>query len=128
MSYQNIFHRKKRTRKVRSYGELEISNYLNINNIQFIKEYTFDKCRSLKNNLLRFDFYLIDYNVLIEFQGQHHYFPINKNPKSKFVHNKTKINDKIKLNFCNYYKLPLITIPYYQKNKIGIILDEFLKT
>lgn len=117
----------RKKRKVRSYGELSIYKYLKDNNIRFEQEYTFDKCRSPKNYLLRFDFYLLDYNVLIEYQGQHHYFPVNKKRRAKTVHNKTKIHDNIKLNFCKCNRLPLITIPYYEQQSINTILDNYLK-
>jgi len=117
----------RRKRKVRSYGELNITNYLKDNKIRFEKEYTFDKCRSPKNYLLRFDFYLLDYNVLIEYQGQHHYFPVNKKRRAKTVHNKTKIHDGIKKQFCKSNNLPLIDIPYYEKDNIYSILDTYLK-
>jgi len=117
----------RRKRKTKSYGELNILNYLKDNKIRFEREYTFNNCRSPKNYLLRFDFYLIDYNILIEYQGQHHYFPVNKKYRAKLVHNKTKLYDDIKKQFCKSNRLLLIDIPYYEKNNISLILDNIIK-
>ena len=55
-----------------SNGEKEIRYWLKNNNIFFIEEYGIN----IENHLLRFDFYLPDLNIFIEYQGIQHYEPI----------------------------------------------------
>ncbi len=95
-----------------SKGEYRIAKILEYNYIPFIQEKTFDSCRSPKNNLLRFDFFLPDHNILIEFQGQHHYKPVNKYAKAKRVHNQTVIHDNLKKEFVKNNNFKLISIHY----------------
>jgi hypothetical protein len=54
-----------------SHGEIMIANILKKHNIKFKKQKTFPTCK--KVHRLRFDFYLEDYNVLIEYQGRQHF-------------------------------------------------------
>ena len=54
-----------------SIGERQIRNYLESNNIAFEQEKWFSDCRDVKP--LPFDFYLPDYNMLIEFDGKQHF-------------------------------------------------------
>lgn len=43
-------------------------------NVSFEKEKTFIDCVNPKTNfLLRFDFYLPDYNIIIEYDGEQHF-------------------------------------------------------
>lgn len=60
--------------KIPSKGERSIRRWLEDKNIKFKPEKTFDDCRNPNTGkLLRFDFYLPDFNVLIEFDGIHHF-------------------------------------------------------
>ena len=53
-----------------SAGELKIRELLTKNNIRFETQKTFETCRFTSTNALaRFDFYLLDYNILIEYDG-----------------------------------------------------------
>lgn len=54
--------------KKMSKGERKISEYLNSNNINYIKEKSFEW-----SNQKRYDFFLPDYNLLIEYNGIQHY-------------------------------------------------------
>lgn len=54
-----------------SHGEKYIRNYLDKNHIEYIPQ---KKFKNLKDKLyLSYDFYLPDYNILIEYQGIQHY-------------------------------------------------------
>ena len=57
-----------------SKGEIKIRNFLTKNNIKFISQKKFVGC--VYKNKLPFDFYLIDYNICIEFNGRQHYEPV----------------------------------------------------
>lgn len=109
-----------------SKGEKTIAQYLDNNNVAYTQEQTFKNCVNGKNNLLRFDFYLEQFNLLIEYQGQHHYAPVNKYRRAKIVHESTVIHDKIKEDFADTHQINLIKIDYRNYNKIEEILSELL--
>lgn len=114
-----------------SKGEKRISEILDELQIEFESQKTFERCLSPKQNRLRFDFYLPEYNILIEYQGQHHYKPVNKYRRAKRVHDQTKIHDNIKRNFVldNKIDLILIEIPYWDfDNLYDILYDRLVNT
>ena len=114
-----------------SKGEQAIYKWLNENNIQNIRQYRFDDC--VDKIQLPFDFYLPDYNVCIEYDGEQHftpsYFGKVKN-KSKSLHEKLaqknykniRKRDKIKNEYCTLYNICLIRIPYTEFDNIEKIL------
>ena len=105
-----------------SVGVWNIINILEKNNIQYILEKTFDSCISPKGNKLPFDFYLPEYNQVIEYDGQQHYkiaFGQNQNKLEL-----QKIYDKIKNDWCKNNNIKIIRIPYTKKN---IKLDDLIK-
>ena len=78
---------------VDSKGVREILNFLDDKKINYKREYFYKDCKNI--NYLRFDFYLIDYNVLIEYDGQQHFKSIEHwGGDEEFK--KRKINDSIK--------------------------------
>jgi len=92
-----------------SAGELRIKNYLERKNIEYEFQKTFDDCRNI--NLLRFDFYLPKYNLIIEFDGYQHYENVEKfgNTLSQI-----KKHDKIKNKYCKDNSINIIRIPYWE--------------
>jgi hypothetical protein len=109
-----------------SKGEKQIAQFFDSYNINYTREQTFKKCVNHNNNLLRFDFYLEQFNVLIEFQGHHHYAPINKYRRAKIVYESTVIHDAIKEKFAFDNQINLIKIHYKDYEKIEEILLELL--
>lgn len=111
---------------IKSKTELLIANILEENNIQFIKQYSFDDFTSDYNNLkFRFDFGIIKENklsYLIEYDGEQHFKEnINQNGwNTKENFEKTKKRDLIKNEYCLKNNIPLIRIPYTHKNNIKI--------
>lgn len=109
-----------------SHGELLIKNFLDLNNIQYIQQKKFDDCKD--KALLRFDFYLPKYNMLIEFQGKQHYengiFGKYKDRKKLLL--TTKKHDRIKKQYCKNNNIILLEIKYTEINKIGTILTDIL--
>lgn len=96
----------------------------------YIREFIFNDCRSRptfdrkRTRFLPFDFYLPNYNLCIEYDGQQHYEP-------KFGYNKEDVrfkmqqeNDKIKNEYCSGEngRPTLIRIPYTKFNNIEDIL------
>lgn len=109
-----------------SYGERLIEDYLNSNNIQFQMEFRIPECKS--KNPLPFDFAIwIDGKLgLIEFNGQQHY---TTGPQYYSCPKKLKSQQKrdlIKSNYCSLHKIPLLVIPYWDKENIPKILEQWL--
>ena len=110
-----------------SKGEYKIAKYLESLNIDFEREKTFEECLSPKNHKLRFDFYLPEYNLLIEFQGHHHFHPINKYRRAQIVHQKTVVHDRIKKEFVAENNIILLEIHHKEIDKIQEIIQNFLQ-
>jgi len=119
---RRIYYNNKRVSK----GEHSIIKILNKNNITFESEKSFTNCRSPKNRLLRFDFYLPKYNLLIEYQGHHHYQPINKYKRARITHEKTKIHDEIKRQYSINNNISLLAIHYKDFKIVEEIIIVFL--
>ena len=88
-----------------SKGESAVEDWLNNNDIHFIREYKIEECKNVRP--LPFDFYLPDTNILIEYDGIQHYDKDNR-----FYSEQLEINDNIKTNYCIDNKIKLIKIPY----------------
>jgi hypothetical protein len=108
-----------------SKGELKILEYLVNNNIKNDIQKSFDDCRYI--NKLPFDFYLKDYNILLEYDGEGHYKPIKKFGGQKGFNN-TKRNDNIKNKYCKDNNIKLIRIPYWDFDNIENILNNNIFT
>ncbi len=106
-----------------SKGEQQISYFLEKFEINYIPEKTFKKC--LYNSRLRFDFYISDYNCLIEFDGIQHFQKINYHNFDN-EYNSRKIKDIIKNKFCLENNIPLLRISYKEYKFIPIIIKSFL--
>ena len=101
---------------IESHGEEKISFILNELKISYEREKSFKDLIGQKN-LLKFDFYLNDYNILIEFQGIQHYESIlSWGGESKFKLQQE--NDRKKQEYCYNNGIKLITIPYWDYNKL----------
>lgn len=108
-----------------SLGENKIINYLDNNNINYKYQYIFDDCKNI--HPLPFDFYLPDYNICIEYNGEQHYRAVEYFGSAKSFR-KQKKRDKIKEQYCKNNNIKLIIIPYTQFNSINKILDNMLET
>jgi very-short-patch-repair endonuclease len=105
-----------------SIGEVRISNYLTENNIFFETQKTFNGCKLDK--LLRFDFYLRDYNICIEFDGEQHFRVIEYFGGLESF-KKIQCRDSIKNDFCNRSGIKLLRISYNDINSIDNILNNY---
>jgi len=92
-----------------SKGENQISNILDIHNIQYERQKTFEECKYKAK--LKFDFYLPNYNTCIEFNGIQHY-----EPSDYFggitEYNINNIRFNIKKKFCEEKNIKLLIIKY----------------
>lgn len=81
----------------------------------FFNEYTFPDCRD--KNPLPFDFFLPEYNLCIEYDGEQHFKPVrfSKTMSDEDMTKKleiTQIHDDIKNKYCHEHGLILIRISY----------------
>ena len=98
--------------------EVFISNILNDNNIYYHREFGFDDCKGVGNKKLRFDFYLPQYNTLIEYDGEQHFKAV-KYFGGEEKYNILKKNDEIKNKYCKMHKINLVRIPYtFKENEV----------
>lgn len=107
-----------------SKGEKRIESYLYIKNINFIPQKSFDGLIGLGGGLLSYDFYLPDYNLLIEYQGEFHdgngnYF-VKQNLEYRYEHDRRK-REYVKINDIN-----LLEIWYEDFDNIEDILCKIL--
>lgn len=105
-----------------SKGELKILNWLSQNNIKFETQKEFEGCFNVR--LLKFDFYLPESNMVIEFDGEQH------NKSNKFFGGDIglgyrKNNDKIKNQFLKLKNINFLRISYKElrNNRIEKILS-----
>lgn len=106
-----------------SKGEKRIEKILNEKNTEFIRQKTFDTCKN--KNILRFDFYLPDENILIEYDGEQHFRSIEYwGGDNEFIIRQK--NDKIKNLFAMNHGINLIRIKYNEINNIKKILNNIL--
>lgn len=79
-------------------------------------QYCFDDCKD--QIALPFDFYLTDYNIAIETDGEQHYYPVQfggiSMERAIEQYEKTVYHDNIKDNYCIDYNIPLIRLPYWE--------------
>lgn len=93
----------------KSKGELKIASILSDKKIKYEKEYTYDNCRNI--NPLPFDFYLPEYNILIEYDGKQHFEAIDYFGGISGLEYR-QLNDKIKNEYCDSNNIKLIRIRY----------------
>lgn len=119
---------------IKSKGEQQIVNFLQLNKIPFQREYKFSDLVTEKGFCQRFDFALTTPKhslILIEYQGDIHYNFQNSsswNRKENFLIRKKR--DEQKKLYCNSKNIPLYEITYLENcieklkeilNKEGII-------
>lgn len=102
-----------------SCGEKLIAAYLEASKVDYVREYIFSDCTY--KGFLRFDFYLPDYNAVIEFDGEQHFRPTDFSGKKSIAQVKEDFSyaqerDRIKNDYCNNNGIPMLRIRYNDKN------------
>jgi len=109
-----------------SKGEREIAKWLDTHKIHYNRQHKFSDCRDIRP--LPFDFYLPEYNVCIEYDGEQHFKEVsvfnNKNNNLALI----KKRDKIKTLYCDQKENPnLIRVKFNELNKIDELLGVILR-
>lgn len=114
----------------KSKGEKRITELLKEWGYNFTIEKTYSDLRDI--NLLRFDFHLDDFRLLIEYDGEYHYGPVYtstdvRDMKQKDADYETLIkHDQMKDEYCLKNNIPLLRIPYWEFKNIDILLFDFM--
>lgn len=95
----------------KSKGEDKIQGILQELQIDFKREYSFDKCKNpCTGTILRFDFYLPTFNACIEYDGIQHF------QETSWTHSSLQdinFRDSVKDNYCSANKIGMVRIPYW---------------
>jgi hypothetical protein len=92
-----------------SKGEINIKDWLDGKKIRYIQQYQFDDCRY--KNPLKFDFYLPEYNMCIEYDGEQHYKQ-KKHFGGIIGLEKIKERDGIKNQYCDDKNITLLRVNF----------------
>lgn len=103
--------------------ETTVAILLKENNIQYIREKTYEDLRGGK---FRYDFYLPKLNTIIEVNGQQHYYEVWGGRTGLL---KQQENDRRKISYALANKITMFTIPYWEiqnlKNSQDLFQEKF---
>lgn len=113
----------------KSRGEYMVQSILDELGIKYECQKTFDNLVDVRK--LSYDFYLPDYNTLIEYQGIQHYLPktfggITKEQALDNFH-KQQYHDKLKRDYASNNNYNLIEVNSNNINKLPVILKGLVK-
>lgn len=111
-----------------SKGEKRIKWFLDDNNISYIYQNKFEECRD--QFPLPFDFYLPEYNLVIEYDGEQHFKPVdfanNGKAWAEKAYQTVIYHDEIKNRYCFMNNISMLRIPYFNFEFIEEILKNNL--
>ncbi len=110
-----------------SYYNMYIDMLLDKLNVRHEPEYTV----VIEGHKFRYDFYLCDYNLIIEYDGEQHYMPVNFG-YSDLAKMEEKLKtvqkyDKLKNKYCEDNNINLLRIPYWEKSNIDKLINNCLQ-
>jgi len=108
----------------KSLAEECIAKILTDNNISYIRTKKYDGLKDKQQ--LSYDFYLPDYNILIEYNGQQHYKFFKKYHKTLHDFHRQLHHDWLKRKYARNNDINLLVIKFCKINKLKIIMREFL--
>lgn len=118
--------------KCMSNMEFKVRKWLDDNNIKYEYQKRFDDCKVKR--VLPFDFYLPDFNCVIEIQGEQHYKPTLFSEKINIEEEfkKRQEYDEIKRRYCKENNIELLEISYLDikrknNNYKEILSNKFIK-
>lgn len=104
-------------------GEKKVELYLTNHAITFEPHKRFAELRGLTNPL-SYDFYIPSKNLLIEYQGEQHYKPVEVFGGEKAFITQQE-HDKQKKEYAEKNNYNLLCIPYWDKDNIDELLDSY---
>lgn len=123
MSWNNHINNQQKCPKCNySFGENKLEEFLNKKNISFKRNKTFSDLKD--DRLLSYDFYIEEKNLLIECQGQQHYYNSFHKPLHEF--HKQLHHDWLKRKYANKNKINLLIVKYTNYRNIEEVLEDYL--
>ena len=98
-----------------SHGEHMAESIFKKHNIKFELQKRFDDCKD--KNTLPFDFYLPEYNLIVEIMGEQHEYPIELFGGQKGFE-KRVAHDKFKRDYLKLHNIHILDIWYYEFDKM----------
>lgn len=106
-----------------SSGEARVAALLTMANFKFKQEYEFPDLVASSGRPLRMDFVVFDDDgsiaFAIEYQGEQHYRAVDYFGGKKGLQ-RQKYNDRKKALYCLDHGIPLVTIPYWDYDRLTI--------
>ena len=103
-------------------GEDKIARYLLENNIEFVSHKSYDDLRGVGGGKLSYDFYLPNFNLLIEYQGEQHEHPVEVFGGEKQFKIQQE-HDFRKQKYAQEHGIELLKIWYYEFFNLEQILN-----
>lgn len=112
-----------------SHLEKEVSNFLKNNNIDFVQEKTFSWLKY--QNPMYLDFYLPDYNVAIECQGEQHFrivdFSGHNLKRAEKNYEVVKKRDILKKELCSKHGIEILFFSKFSDDKMIATTEQLLE-
>lgn len=103
-----------------SRGEVIIKNFLTQLNIKFEQQKTFPDCVNPKTGrLLRFDFYLPEKNLCLEYDGQQHFTGWFQEDNVSKSLEEYQYRDSLKNDYCKQKGITLVRVPYLDYSQLS---------
>ena len=109
---------------LKSSGEEQISLLLTKNNIKFERQKTFPNLKY--KNPLYCDFYLPEFNLIIEFNGEQHYKPVELFGGQENLE-LIQLRDKIKKDYCLKNNIAFLTIKFNENIEEILIKNNIIQ-
>ena len=106
-----------------SHGERKIRDYLWNNNYKYIPQKTFSGLVGVSGGDLSYDFYLPDYNMLVEYQGEFHDGTAKLQTAIELL--RQQEHDKRKREYARKHNIYLLEIWYNDYDNIEQILTDY---
>lgn len=100
-----------------SKGEALLKRVFDVNQIAYEAQKTFDDLKNNNNNPYRFDFYLSNFNMCIEYDGIQHYKAVGYTDQEQLERNQE--NDSIKNAYCIKQKIFIVRFPYFEYDNLN---------
>lgn len=112
---------------LRSLGEEKVALFLDVNEITYYPQYRIKNDNLFcKNKYFEVDFYIPTKNVVIEYNGEQHYHPVDLwGGEEKLEIQKER--DNALRQYCEEHKISLIEIPCWDYDNVETILKKELK-
>ena len=112
-----------------SIGESMLLNILDRLKIPHISQYKIKDCKYV--DTLKFDAFSPQHNIAFEYNGEQHYYPVDFAGKgNEWANENLKLiqsRNNAKIEYCKTQNIPIIIIPYWEKDNMECFLIKKIK-